>query len=800
MTVKAKASITLVRVNDGVSISSITEYYAVSSSASNAPNSWSTDVPTMTVTNKYLWNYEKMTYSDGVEKETSKRVIGVYGNTGSAGKDGKGISSITNYYLVSASSSGVTTSTSGWSTSPGTTNTTNKYLWNYEKITYTDESTTSTIPHIIGTHGSPGKGVSTIVNRYLATNASSGVTASTSGWTTTVQSVSSSKKYLWNYETITYTDSSATTTTPCIIGSYGDTGDTGKGIASITEHYAISLSSVSAPSSWSTTVQTMTSTNKYLWNYETINYTDGSSKDTAKRVIGVYGDKGNDGEDGKDGADGNGVKSSAVTYQASTSGTTIPTGTWTSEIPSVAGGSYLWTRTIITYTNNSTTTSYSVGKMGTNGTNGDDGKGIKSTSITYQAGESQTSTPTGDWITSMPILTTSLPYLWTRTILTYTDNTTSTSYSVSSTLESFEIGGRNLLLKTQLFEMAEDENYTNGELMNNTDSETSDEIYNGCTARVLSNVTSSEDMARYYISEFDLGDVFTFSFWAKGDINAFKCFFFGDTGYVKNRVVASSVGWSGTYYGDGNISMGTPSSNWTRYWITWELEETGDTTIPKYVMIRTDDATSGDLYVCGCKLEKGNKATDWSPAPEDIDLEINDTKNDLEDSITEVDSKASTLFEQLNDMISMLVTGSDGESLMEQTDEGWTFNMSSIIERLDDTSNEVLDVSNNVDSLSGNLSNLMSTVNSLSAITSYVQIGQDESGKPYIELGANNNTFKVRITNTDIIFFDGTTIPASISNEALNIGKAVVDDSIKFGGHLLKIRSNGNLGILWEGE
>src|SRR5699024_11103028 len=144
--------------------------------------------------------------------------------------------------------------------------------------------------------------------------------------------------------------------------------------------------------------------------------------------------------------------------------------------------------------------------------------------------------------------------------------------------------------------------------------------------------------------------------------------------------------------------------------------------------------------------------------------------------------------------------GEDGESLMEQTDTGWTFNMSSIINRLDDTSNEVLDISGNVDTLGGNLSNLKSTVNSLSAITSYIQIGQDDDGQPYIELGANNNTFKVRITNTDIRFFDGTSVPAYVSNESLNIDKAIVDDSIKFGGHLLKIRSNGNLGILWEGE
>lgn len=67
-----------------------------------------------------------------------------------------------------------------------------------------------------------------MANYYLATNASSNVTASTSGWTTTVQSVSSSKKYLWNYEVVKYTDGAiASTTAPCIIGSYGDTGAKG---------------------------------------------------------------------------------------------------------------------------------------------------------------------------------------------------------------------------------------------------------------------------------------------------------------------------------------------------------------------------------------------------------------------------------------------------------------------------------------------------------------------------------------------------------------------------------------------
>lgn len=84
-------------------------------------------------------------------------------------------------------------------------------------------------------------------------------------------------------------------------GDTGGTGPTGNGIKSITEHYAVSISNSSAPTTWSTTVPTMTETHKYLWNYETITYTNNTTNDTAKRVIGVYGNKGATGEDGKNG-------------------------------------------------------------------------------------------------------------------------------------------------------------------------------------------------------------------------------------------------------------------------------------------------------------------------------------------------------------------------------------------------------------------------------------------------------------------------------------------------------------------
>ena len=232
-------------------------------------------------------------------------------------------------------------------------------------------------PGADGKDGVDGKSISEVINYYLATSASSGVTAKTSGWTTTVQSVSSSKKYLWNYEVVKLSDGTIISTSmPCIIGAYGDKGNPGAdgkdgsdgtngtdgiGIKEIEEFYAVSTSNTKVPTSWSTTVPTMTATNKYLWNYETITYTNNTSVDTAKKVIGVYGDKGATGAKGDTGATGKGVKSTVVTYQASSSGTSTPTGTWSATIPTVSAGQYLWTRTIITYTDNTTSTSYSVG-------------------------------------------------------------------------------------------------------------------------------------------------------------------------------------------------------------------------------------------------------------------------------------------------------------------------------------------------------------------------------------------------------------------------------------------------------
>lgn len=146
-----------------------------------------------------------------------------------------------------------------------------------------------------GKDGSPGRSITQVINWYLATSQDKNVTHSTNGWKTDVQNVNATDKYLWNYEEVEYSTGNPDRTDPCIIGVYGE-GHDGKGIASIKEWYATNNSDSVAPNSgWSTTVKVPTSTERYLWNYEIIYYTDNSSEETGRRVIGVHG---KDGESG----------------------------------------------------------------------------------------------------------------------------------------------------------------------------------------------------------------------------------------------------------------------------------------------------------------------------------------------------------------------------------------------------------------------------------------------------------------------------------------------------------------------
>nr|DAD86588.1 MAG TPA: tail protein [Siphoviridae sp. ctaqI5] len=126
------------------------------------------------------------------------------------------------------------------------------------------------------------------------------------------------------------------------------------------------------------------------------------------------------------------VSSTSVTYQVGASGTTKPTGEWKAEVPNVPNGQFLWTKTVVKYSDGKSTEAYSVSYKGTNGTNGSNGTSVtvSSTSVTYQAGTSGTTPPTGTWSPTVPNVANG-QYLWTKTVVTYSDGKHTESYSVS---------------------------------------------------------------------------------------------------------------------------------------------------------------------------------------------------------------------------------------------------------------------------------------------------------------------------------------------------------------------------------
>lgn len=89
------------------------------------------------------------------------------------------------------------------------------------------------------------------------------------------------------------------------------------------------------------------------------------------------------------------------------------------------------------------------------------------------------------------------------------------------------------------------------------------------------------------------------------------------------------------------------------------------------------------------------------------------------------------------------------------------------------------------------------SISDLGKIGEYIDIGTYED-EPCILLGETDSDFKLIITNTRIMFMQGATIPAYISNQSLYIKKAVVEEELRLGQFVWQIRSNGNMGLIWQ--
>ncbi len=332
----------------------------------------------------------------------------------------------------------------------------NKYLWNAEVTHYTISGYIKTSPHIITTFAETGKGIQDVEDKFALNNDPENPPAKGSAvWGDIPITPTAQNKYLWKYEIIHYTTGDSKETTPTVISMYsapGEEGAPGLSAAAVFLYQrATSASSITKPTGtltytfatgtlsgqlgdWKQSIPASNGNPCFVIQATAIGTgeTDTISPSEWSSITELVSD-GKNGTDGKDGEAGTGIKTTTIEYAVSDNGVQFPQSGWQADIPEVAQGKFLWTRTTIEYTNNTSSVSYSVSKNGVNGIDGSpgaDGVGIKQTTISYVVSDSGTDIPQIGWKDTIDA-TGSGQYLWTRTVIEYTDDTSSTSYSVS---------------------------------------------------------------------------------------------------------------------------------------------------------------------------------------------------------------------------------------------------------------------------------------------------------------------------------------------------------------------------------
>jgi hypothetical protein len=449
-----------------------TSYFHIKySPVQNPTASQMTDTP-----NKYIGTYVDFVQASSSDpsKYTWAKFEGGDGIPGTNGENGK-----TSYLHIKYSDDGKTFTANNGET-PGV------YMGVYVDFVQADSNVFAdyTWSKIKGEAGKDGKGVQSVdVLYYLS---SSSTSLSGGSWSTNSPTWVDGK-YIWSKTKVVYTDGSSIETNPaCITGGKGSTGDNGRGVSSIVEEYYLSTSSNSlVGGSWSTTPPTWEN-GKYIWTRSVITYTDSAS--TTTDPICVTGGKG---------ATGIGVKSVSEQYYLSTSYSTTTGGSWSTTVPAWKDGKYIWTRSIITYTDNSYTETNPVCVTGGKGPSGNDGVGISAVDVLYYLSTSSSSLVGGSWSSTSPTWQNG-KYLWSKTKVTYTDNSTWESDPVCITGSQGKTGLPGAMLRPRGVWAANTEYYHNDAFIDTV-------IYNGQNklCKITHTSTSSFDSTKWEeFSEF----------------------------------------------------------------------------------------------------------------------------------------------------------------------------------------------------------------------------------------------------------------------------------------------------------
>lgn len=410
---------------NGVGLKTTTITYGMSDSDTVMPTSWTSNPPIL-VKGKYLWTKTQWVYTD-LSSETGyqKTYIpqnGSKGDDGLPGKDGVGLvnttlryakstdgvnkpsgvvvadfpneikpsrSSIDNLimtgqrvrleqsktYILSAETNGTFTNQHNPNQSSD-----NATIWlvNPSFGTWLVISDGNTANGTRYTHNRPTGDYEIRVNGYKADNSTwvKNIVFEDGTWSPDIPTVNPGE-YLWTRTTWFYSDgTNEQGFSVAKMGEQGPKGDRGNdgipgkngiGIRNTSVLYGLSASETVPPTAWYQNPPALVK-GQWFWTKTVWTYTD-NTNETGYQKTYVARD-GNDGNNGIAGKDGVGIRSTTITYAQGTSGTVAPTTGWTSQVPNVPAGQFLWTKTVWSYTDNTNEMGYSVSKIGEQGPQG----------------------------------------------------------------------------------------------------------------------------------------------------------------------------------------------------------------------------------------------------------------------------------------------------------------------------------------------------------------------------------------------------------------------------------------------
>ena len=418
---------------NGVGLKSTTITYGMSDNETAMPTSWTSNPPIL-VKGKYLWTKTQWMYTD-LSSETGyqKTYIpqnGSKGDDGLPGKDGVGLVNTTLRYAKSKSGVDAPTGnevaklpggfkpmgsqidniimtgqrvrleqsktyvlsaeTNGNFTNQHITSSSSKnatiWIINAALKTWQIISDSNTSKGTKYVHNRPTGEYEIRINTYATDNSIwvKNIVFEDGTWSPDIPTVNPGE-YLWTRTTWFYSDgTSEQGFSVAKMGEQGPKGDRGNdgipgkngiGIRNTSVLYGLSTSETVPPTAWYENPPALVK-GQWFWTKTVWTYTD-NTNETGYQKTYVARD-GNDGNNGIAGKDGVGIRSTTITYAQGISGTVAPTTGWTSQVPNVPAGQFLWTKTVWTYTDNTNETGYSVSKIGEQGPKGNDGaKGDK---------------------------------------------------------------------------------------------------------------------------------------------------------------------------------------------------------------------------------------------------------------------------------------------------------------------------------------------------------------------------------------------------------------------------------------